>query len=73
MDYIRECGILFLDINMKGMDGLELAKQIKVECPKVHIVRVTAYVNYALNGYKVKVSRFLIKKRFGTDLAGMHR
>ncbi len=61
MDYIRECGIVFLDINMDGMDGLEAARQIKAECPKVHIVLVTAYVNYALDGYKVKASRFLLK------------
>ena len=61
MDYIRGCGIVFLDINMDGMDGLETAKQIKAECPKVHIVLVTAYVNYALEGYKVKASRFLLK------------
>ena len=59
--YVRECGIVFLDINMKGMDGLETARQIKAECPKVHIVLVTAYVNYALDGYKVKASRFLLK------------
>jgi len=59
--FIRECGIIFLDINMEGMDGLEAAKQIKAECPKVHIVLVTAYVNYALDGYKVKASRFLLK------------
>ena len=61
MDYIRECGIVFLDINMDGMDGLEAAGKIKAECPKVHIVLVTAYVNYALDGYKVKASRFLLK------------
>ncbi|MDE5697609.1 MAG: LytTR family DNA-binding domain-containing protein [Lachnospiraceae bacterium] len=61
MDYIRECGIIFLDINMDGMDGLETARQIKAECPKVYIVLVTAYVNYALDGYKVKASRFLLK------------
>ena len=61
MGFIRECGIVFLDINMDGMDGLEAAKQIKAECPKVHIVLVTAYVNYALDGYKVKASRFLLK------------
>ena len=61
MDYIRECGIVFLDINMDGMDGLEVASQIKAVCPKVHIVLVTAYVNYALDGYKVKASRFLLK------------
>ncbi|MDE7352997.1 MAG: response regulator [Acetatifactor sp.] len=46
---------------MEGMDGLETARQIKAECPKVHIVPVTAYVNYAQDGYKVKASRFLLK------------
>ncbi len=61
MEFVRECGIVFLDINMDGMDGLEAARQIKAECPKVHIVLVTAYVNYALDGYKVKASRFLLK------------
>ena len=61
MGYVRKCGIVFLDINMEGMDGLEAAGKIKAECPKVHIVLVTAYVNYALEGYKVKASRFLLK------------
>lgn len=61
MEYVRECVIVFLDINMLGMDGLEVAGRIKSECPRVHIVLVTAYVNYALDGYKVKASRFLLK------------
>ena len=61
MDFIRKCGIVFLDINMDDMDGLKAAGQIKSACPKVHIVLVTAYVNYALDGYKVKASRFLLK------------
>lgn len=61
MGFIQECRIIFLDINMDGMDGLEAARQIKTEYPKVHIVLVTAYVNYALDGYKVKASRFLLK------------
>lgn len=61
MGYVRECGIVFLDINMDGPDGLETAGRIKAECPKVHIVLVTAYMDYALDGYKVKASRFLLK------------
>lgn len=68
MGYVRECGIVFLDINMEGMDGLEAAGRIKAECPKVHIVLVTAYVNYALDGYKVKASRFLLKDDLGQTL-----
>ena len=52
---------IFLDINMDGMDGLETARKIKAECSKVHIVLVAAYVNYALDGYKVKASRFFLK------------
>lgn len=61
MGFIQESRVVFLDINMDGMDGLEAARQIKTEYPKVHIVLVTAYVNYALDGYKVKASRFLLK------------
>ena len=52
---------MFLDINMEDMDGLEAAGKIKAECPKVHIVLVTACVNYAPDGYKVKASRFFLK------------
>ncbi len=61
MEYVQECGIVFLDINMEGMDGLKAAMKIKEEYPEVHIVLVTAYMNYALDGYKVKASRFLLK------------
>lgn len=33
MEFVRECGIIFLDINMDGMDGLEAAKQINHGIP----------------------------------------
>ena len=70
MDYIRECGIVFLDINMDGMDGLDAARRIKAECPKVHIVLVTAYVNYALDGYKAQaVMMFMVRLPPRSDLA----
>ena len=52
---------MFLDINMEDMDGLKVAMRIKEEYPKLPVVLVTAYMNYALDGYKVKASRFLLK------------
>ncbi len=53
--------IIFLDINMGDIDGLSVAKRIREIDDDVPIILVTAFINYALDGYKVKASRFLIK------------
>ena len=58
---LQKCQLVFLDINMEDMDGLKTAMKIKEEYPKLPVVLVTAYMNYALDGYKVKASRFLLK------------
>lgn len=58
---LEVCQLLFLDINMQGMDGLKTAMRIKEKYSKLPVVLVTAYMNYALDGYKVKASRFLLK------------
>ena len=49
MDYVRECGIVFLDINMDGMDGLDAARQIKAEW----VIRT----NLTLSGDRLYASR----------------
>ena len=46
---LEACQILFLDINMQGMDGLKTAMRIKEKYPKLPVVLVTAYMNYALD------------------------
>lgn len=58
---LQDCQIIFVDISMEQMSGLEAAAEIKNLYPGVRIVLVTAYINYALEGYKVKASRFLVK------------
>ena len=58
---LQKCQLVFLDINMEDMDGLKTAMKIKDKYPKLPVVLVTAYMNYALDGYKVKASRFLLK------------
>ena len=60
MDAI-EPDIIFLDINMDKMDGLALAEKIREKYEEVPIVLVTAFINYALDGYKVRANRFLVK------------
>ncbi|MBP3610849.1 MAG: response regulator transcription factor [Lachnospiraceae bacterium] len=58
---LDNCAIVFLDINMEKQDGLKTAAQLKALYPEILIVLVTAYMGYALEGYKVKASRFLLK------------
>ncbi len=59
---------IFLDINMHDMDGLTVAKRIREKLEDVPIVLVTAYMNYALDGYKVRASRFLVKDELDKTL-----
>ena len=53
--------IILLDINMDDMDGLETSSRIRQILPEIPIILVTAYLSFALDGYKVKANRFLVK------------
>ena len=53
--------IIFLDINMEDMDGLKIAEKIRERNENVPIIFVTAYINYAIDGYRVRANRFLVK------------
>lgn len=53
--------LIFLDIIMKRLDGIETARQIRAMDADVSIVFTTAEPSYALEGYEVDASAFLIK------------
>lgn len=53
--------VVFLDVNMEEMDGIETAKAIRELAPDTYIIFVTAYISYALEGYKVNAVRYLLK------------
>ena len=55
--------VIFLDINMKGLDGLETARIIRKYNDDIFIVFVTAYINYALEGYRFNATRYLLKEK----------
>ncbi len=54
--------VIFLDISMEEMDGLQTAARIRGLSETVCIVFVTAYITYALEGYKVGAVRYLLKE-----------
>jgi DNA-binding LytR/AlgR family response regulator len=59
---ISEFDMIFLDINMEETDGIETAREIRKITKDTYIVFVTAFVTYALEGYKVDAVRYLLKE-----------
>ena len=53
--------ILLLDIEMDGMDGVTLAKQIRRENEAVQMVFITGYSDYIAEGYEVAALHYLMK------------
>lgn len=51
----------FLDIEMYGMSGIELAKQFKDICPTIKILFVTGHDNYALEAFKIHARGYILK------------
>lgn len=58
---VLKYGIIFLDISMEKLNGMETAKYIRTITREAYIVFVTAYINYALEGYRVDAIRYLLK------------
>ena len=53
--------VLLLDIEMKGMDGVTLARKVRQENEAVQIVFVTGYSDYIAEGYEVSALHYLMK------------
>lgn len=63
LDYVMEhpCDVAFLDIEMREISGIELARRIKVMVPRINIVFVTGYSEYASEALKLRASVYVMK------------
>lgn len=59
--FIREADIIFLDIEMPGKNGLQLADQILEFNPDLEIVFVTAYNEYAVQAFELNALDYIVK------------
>lgn len=53
--------VAFLDIQMRGWTGLQLAGELRALLPELEIVFVTAYPQYALDSYALHARGYLLK------------
>ena len=65
MDFLEEFknqyDVLFLDIEMVGDDGLQVAREVRKTDSSVAIIFVTNMAQYAIEGYKVNAIDFMVK------------
>ena len=53
--------IAFLDIEMPGLNGIQLAKRFKGLNPLINVIFVTAYNQYAMEAYRLHASGYVPK------------
>lgn len=53
--------ILLLDVEMGKLNGIDLAKQIRVQNSSVQIVFITGYPDFIAEGYEVSALHYLMK------------
>lgn len=59
--YTRRFDILLLDIEMKELNGMETARNVRAQDSDVVIVFITNMAQYAINGYEVGALDYILK------------
>lgn len=55
------CDVAFLDIQMRGMTGVELARQLKARTPRINIIFVTGFDDYTGDAMALHASGYILK------------
>ena len=53
--------VIFLDINMPNLDGMNLAKILHEINPDIKVIFITAYKEYALDAFEIHAFDYLVK------------
>ena len=63
LDFVdtHDCNIAFLDVEMAGMSGVELAEQLKLRNPDINIIFATGFEEYRKEAYDLHASGYLTK------------
>ena len=59
--YTAEYDLILLDIQMEFMDGMQAARRIREEDPRVVLIFLTSMASYAIEGYEVRAMDYILK------------
>lgn len=60
-DRIYRYDIIFLDVIMHNLTGIETARHIRQKHCHAYLVFITSYADYAIQGYEVEAVRYILK------------
>ncbi|MDC7288722.1 LytTR family DNA-binding domain-containing protein [Blautia schinkii] len=60
-EYHGDYDVIFLDIEMPGSSGLDVAREIRGKDQSVGIIFITGLAQYAIEGYEVQAIDFMVK------------
>lgn len=59
---LAEYDIVFLDIKMQDVGGMEIARKIRQVSPSCVLIFVTSYIDFAVVGYRLDIFRYVLKE-----------
>jgi len=62
------CDIAFLDIQMRGINGIDVAKELKEIQPGINVIFVTGFSDYAVEAFKMHANGYLMKPVTAEDI-----
>lgn len=68
LDLNKNFDIYFLDVEMPGINGLDLAREIKSREADADIVFLSAYEKYAVPSYKVRAYYYILKEEYRSEI-----
>lgn len=66
--HFGELDLVFLDIEMEGLSGMDTARQLRAADKNLQLVFVTGYADYVFDGYSVGALGYLMKPAGGDKL-----
>lgn len=63
-----EFEIMFCDIEMGQMNGIELGKQVRRIRPNTYLIYLTSYAEFALESFSVEAYQYILKTDMETKL-----
>ena len=57
----NHCDIAFLDINLRGANGITFANELRAINPKLNIIFTTGYSEYTVDAFRLHASGYVLK------------